>query len=271
MTRTPARRPARRSPTNRSTDPIDFQRVPRPVAAMAKDFADGFHIAPHTHERAQLIFAARGVMTVSADSGSWVVPPQRAVWMPGGVRHEIVMSGAVSMRTLYVRADAAAAQPPVVRVIAVSALLRELILRACAMPVLYDEASAEGRVMALLLDEIAALPSVALDLKMPADPRIERICQALRAAPGDSRTLDDWAREAGVSGRTLARLFVKETGLSFSDWRQQARLLGALARLAAGQPITRIAVDLGYDSPSAFTAMFRRALGAPPSRYLGGR
>jgi AraC-like DNA-binding protein len=165
------------------------------------------------------------------------------------------------MRTLYVRSDAAATLPPAVRVIAVSPLLRELILRACMLPVLYDEAGAEGRVIGLLLDEIAALPSVALDLKMPADPRVERVCRSLRDAPGDCRTLDDWARGAGASGRTLARLFLKETGLSFADWRQQARL-------AAGQPITRIALDLGYDSPSAFTAMFRRALGAPPSQYL---
>jgi hypothetical protein len=111
---------------------------------MAKDFPDGFHIAPHAHERAQLIFAARGVMTVSTGSGSWAVPPQRAVWMPGGVRHEIRMSGTVSMRTLYVRSDAAAALPPAVRVIAVSPLLRELILRACVLPVHYDEARRRG-------------------------------------------------------------------------------------------------------------------------------
>lgn len=265
---TPARQATRRSATARSTNPLDFQRVARPVAAMAKDFPDGFHIAPHAHERAQLIFAARGVMTVSTGSGSWAVPPQRAVWMPGGVRHEIRMSGTVSMRTLYVRSDAAAALPPAVRVIAVSPLLRELILRACVLPVHYDEAGAEGRVIDLLLDEIAALPSIALDLKMPVDPRVERVCRSLRDEPGDCRTLDDWARGAGASGRTLARLFLKETGLSFADWRQQARLLAAMARLAAGQPITRIALDLGYDSPSAFTAMFRRALGAPPSRYL---
>ena len=255
-------------PRAKSTDPRDYQRVARPVAAMAKDFADGFHIVPHHHERAQLIFAARGVMTVATESGTWVVPPQRAVWMPAHVTHEIRMSGAVSMRTLYVRPDEAASLPPAVRVIAISPLLRELILRACELPVLYDEAGPEGRLMATLLDEIAALPSIALDLKMPVDPRLDRVCRALRAEPGDDRTLDDWAREAGASGRTLARLFQKETGLSFADWRQQARLLAAMARLAAGQPITRIALDLGYDSVSAFSAMFRRALGAPPSRYF---
>ena len=261
--------PARGKENGRSTDPQDYQGIPRPVAAMAKEFADGHHIAPHRHRRTQLIFAARGVMTISTAQGTWVVPPQRALWVPGGITHEIRMAGAVSMRTLYVRPDIDEARlPGTIRVIAVSPLLRELILRACALPVLYDEAGPEGRVMALILDEIAALPSLALDLPMPADSRLQVLCHRLRADPGDARTLDDWAREAGASARTLARLFQKETGLSFADWRQQARLLAAMARLAAGQPITRIALDLGYDSPSAFAAMFKRALGSPPSRYF---
>jgi AraC-like DNA-binding protein len=254
--------------TTRSTDPADYQRLPRPVAAMAKEFADGHHIVPHSHERAQLVFAAGGVMMVVTAQGSWAVPPQRAVWIPAGVSHQIRMAGAVSMRTIYVRDDVAARLPAGVRVIAVSSLLRELILRACALPVLYDEAGPAGRVMALILDEIAALPSLALDLPMARDPRLARICQALGADPGSTRTLGGWARETGASSRTLARLFLRETGLTFGDWRQQARLLAAVARLAAGQPITQIAGELGYDSPSAFAAMFRRALGAPPSRYL---
>jgi AraC-like DNA-binding protein/quercetin dioxygenase-like cupin family protein len=251
----------------KSTDPLDYQRVPRPVAAMAKEFADGHHIAPHTHERAQLIYAARGVMTIATPQGTWVVPAHRALWMPAGVVHEIRMAGAVSMRTLYVRADAGMLSPTV-RVIAISPLLRELILRACALPVLYDEAGADGRIMTLILDEIAALPSLALDLPMPRDSRLRPVCRALNADPGDPRTLAAWAHSVSASGRTLARLFLKETGLSFTDWRQQARLLAALARLAEGQPITSIALDLGYDSPSAFAAMFKRALGAPPSRYF---
>lgn len=253
----------------KSTDPLDYQRVARPVAAMAKEFRDGAHIAPHTHERAQLIFAASGVMTISTPHGTWAVPPQRALWMPSGTVHEIRMAGAVSMRTLYVNPDADRGRlPAATRVIAVSPLLRELVLRACALPLLYDEAGPDGRIMMLILDEIAALPSLALDLPMPRDPRLQALCRGLRADPGDARTLDDWAHAAGASARTLARLFQKETGLSFADWRQQARLLAAVARLAAGQPITRIALDLGYESPSAFAAMFRRTLGAPPSRYF---
>jgi len=154
-------------------------------------------------------------------------------------------------------------------VLAVSPLLRELILRACALPVAYDEAGSDGRLMALILDEIAALKTVPLDLPLPRDGRLGRICRALSAEPGDAHTLSDWGREAGASPRTLARLFVKETGLTFAAWRQRARLLAATAMLAAGEPITRIALDLGYESPSAFTAMFKRALGAPPSHYFG--
>jgi AraC-like DNA-binding protein len=134
--------------------------------------------------------------------------------------------------------------------------------------VLYDERGAAGRLMTLILDEIAGLPTLGLDLPMPRDARLARICRALGGDPGSTRTLEDWGREAGGSGRTLARLFLRETGLTFAAWRQQARLLAALARLAAGEPVTRIALDLGYESPSAFAAMFKRALGAPPSRYL---
>jgi AraC-like DNA-binding protein/quercetin dioxygenase-like cupin family protein len=260
---TPVRPPAR------STDPADYQDVPRPVAAMAKDFADGHHIVPHRHRRAQFIFAAQGAMLVSTREGTWAVPPHRAVWMPAGVTHEIRMAGDVAMRTLYVRADAAARLAPAVRVLAVSPLLREMILRACALPVLYDATSAAGRLMTLILDEIAALPTVALDLPMPRDARLGRICRALSAEPGATDTLSDWGRRVGASPRTLARLFVRQTGLTFAAWRQQARLLAATAMLAAGEPITRIALDLGYESPSAFTAMFKRALGAPPSHYLG--
>ena len=166
--------------------------------------------------------------------------------------------------------DAAARLAPTVRVLAVSPLLRELILRACALPLSYDEAGPAGRLMTLILDEIAALPTVALDLPLPRDARLGRICRALSAEPGATHTLSDWGREAGASPRTLARLFVKETGLTFAAWRQQARLLAATAMLGAGEPITRIALDLGYESPSAFTAMFKRALGAPPSHYFGG-
>jgi AraC-like DNA-binding protein len=255
----------------RSTDPADYQRVPRAVAAMPKDFASGFVIQPHRHERAQFIYATAGTMRVAADGSMWVVPPQRALWMPAGVEHGITMLSDVTMRTLYLRDDAAAAMPLSCRVLPVSPLLRELIVRATELPLQYDEDGPAGHVIALLLAELHGLQSLPLQLPMPQEARLRALCLALLAAPGDQRTLREWAQSVNASERTVARLFQNETGLSFGAWRQQARLLEAMGRLGSGAPVTQVALDLGYDSVSAFSAMFRRAAGASPSAYRHGR
>jgi AraC-like DNA-binding protein len=252
----------------RSTNREDFQVVPRPIGAMAKDFPDGFFIAPHAHRRSQLIHASTGVMRVRTPQGAWVVPPHRAVWVPADVVHDVRMAGAVAMRTLYIVPDAVAALPRECCVVAVSPLLRELILRASAAPLLYDEAGPDGRIMALILDELRALPVLPLNLPMPQEARLAKICRAILDDPANPLTLHAWGRRVGASSRTMARLFLREAGMTFGRWRQQARLLEALSRLAQGQSVTTIALDLGYDSPSAFTFMFRRALGRTPSAYF---
>ncbi|MBX9945209.1 MAG: helix-turn-helix transcriptional regulator [Reyranella sp.] len=253
--------------SDRSTDPADYQRVPRAVAAMPKDFPDGHEIALHHHERAQLIYATAGTMRVTTGDGMWVVPPQHALWMPAGVRHGIAMQGGVTMRTLYLRHDAAADMPDACRVLTVSPLLRELIVRATELPLRYDEHGPAGYVVALILAELRGLQSRPLQLPMPADPRLRRLCESLLRAPGDRRPLGAWARAIATSSRTLARHFQNETGLSFGAWRQQARVLEAMGRLGGGTPVTQVALDLGYDSVSAFSAMFRRAAGVSPSSY----
>ncbi len=165
-------------------------------------------------------------------------------------------------------ADAAAPLPATCSVISVSPLLRALILRAVELPLLYDEAGPDGRIMALILDEIRTLPALPLHLPWPVDQRLARLCAAIRDDPASGRSLGAWALTMGASSRTLARLFRRETGMSFGAWRQQVRLLEALGRLATGQPVTTVALDLGYQSPSAFTSMFRRALGCAPTRYF---
>ena len=257
----------RQTTAERSTDPLDYQRVPRAVAAMPKDFALGFEVLPHSHERAQLIYATAGTMRVSTDDGMWVVPPQRALWMPAGVRHSILMLSDLTMRTLYLREDAAPFMPEACRVLPVSPLLRELIVRATELPLQYDESGPAGHVVALMLFELRGLQSLPLQLPMPSHARLRALCQALLDAPGDQRTLGDWAVTINASARTLARRFQGETGLSFGAWRQQARVLEAMGRLGSGAPVTQVALDLGYDSVSAFSAMFRRAAGASPSEY----
>ena len=246
----------------------DLQRIPRVVVAHARDFPDGHVIARDRHPRGQLVYGVTGVMTVTTPHGTWVVPPQRAVWVPPDVDHESRMYGNVAMRTVYVERRAAAAMPQRCCVVTVSPLLRELILEATRLPRDYDEHGRDGRVMRLVLDELAASPAMPLHLPQPRDRRLKRICAALLDHPGGTDSLEDWAARVGSSARTLARTFARETGMGFSTWRQQARLAAALQRLAAGAPVTAVALDLGYASPSAFTAMFRRALGTRPSDYF---
>jgi AraC-like DNA-binding protein/mannose-6-phosphate isomerase-like protein (cupin superfamily) len=253
----------------RSTNPADYQHVPRAVVAMPKDFASGFEILPHHHERAQLIYATAGTMRVSTRDGVWMVPPQRALWMPAGVSHSIVMLSDTTMRTLYVRDDAAGAMPAECRVLSISPLLRELIVRATELPMQYDESGPAGHVVALILSELQGLQSLALQLPMPRDAKLRGLCQTLLDQPGDQRPLEAGARTINTSARTLARRFQSETGLSFGAWRQQARVLEAMGRLGSGEPVTQVALDLGYESVSAFSAMFHRATGASPSRFRG--
>lgn len=244
------------------------QHVPRPVVGWSIDYPDGYVIPLHRHRRAQLVYAAAGVMTVHTAQGFWVIPPQRAVWVPAEVEHRINASGTLAMRTLYIAPGGPHPFPAECRVLTVTPLLRELILRAVAMPALYPLGGPEERLMAVVVDEIAALPEAPLHLPMPRDRRLRRITDALLADPVDARTLKDWAGVSGASVRTLSRLFARDTGMTFGAWRQQLRLLRALERLAEGRPVTEVALDLGYDSPSAFSAMFRRTLGVPPSRYF---
>lgn len=224
----------------------------------------------HTHDRAQLLYAASGVMRVTTDAGVWVVPPQRAVWIPPGVEHHVQALGTpLSMRSLYIRADALAGLPTDCCVVTVSPLLRELIVVAISMTDTPPPGGPEERLYQVILDQIEAVQVAPLHLPMPDDKRLRPIIDALTQDPADNRTLQDWTRETGASERTLARLFQSETGLTFGHWRQQVRLLGALTRLAHGDSVTEVALDLGYNSQSAFIAMFRRALGKTPGRYFG--
>lgn len=252
----------------RSTRGADYQDVPRPVAALADEYPPGYHDARHRHQRAQLIYASVGAMLVITDQASFVCPPQRAVWVPGGIDHESYMRGHVSCRTLYVTNDARADLPTSCRVIEVSDLLRELIIEACRMPIEYDVDGRDGRVMSLILDEITSTHATPLQVPMPRADRLVRICTAILRDPAQNDDIDEWAHGAGMGRRTFTRLFRKETGVSFAAWRQNVRLMEALSRLALGQSVTAVALDVGYSSSSAFTAMFRRTFGVAPTRYL---
>jgi AraC-like DNA-binding protein len=174
----------------------------------------------------------------------------------------------MAMRTLYLHPSATKGLPTACRVVTVPRLLHELILHAVGLPSDYPPDGAEARLMAVIPDQLRALRPEPLHLPMPSDRRLRVVADALIRDPADNDTIRDWARRAGASERTLARLFRRETGMTFGAWRQRLRLLAAIAHLAEGRPVTAVAFDLGYESPSAFVAMFRRELGQPPGRYL---
>ena len=236
-----------------------------PVKAFARHLAPGHDTGWHRHQRAQLVMSAAGTLTCGTRDGTWVVPPDRAVWIPPEREHRLTCAGPVAVRALYFKPDFWDGGERC-RVLRLEPLLRALILRAAEPH--RGRRTAAARRLAVLHDELAAAVEAPLGLTLGTDPRLRRVTQALAEDPADSRSLALWARAAAASERTLARLFLAETGLSFGDWRRQARLLRSLSLLAAGAPVTAVALDLGYAGPSAFIQAFRCQFGTTPGRYL---
>lgn len=237
-----------------------------PILALATDYPPGHHIPAHSHDRGQLLHALTGAVLVAAEGGRWVVPPDHALWIPAHRVHAVDAIGLVRMRSVYIH-PLAAALPPDLRVVAITPLMRALIVEAVALP----EAAATPRdrvLIDLLLREIPRLEPRPLALPIPEDPRLADLCRRFLIAPGPRAAIDTWAAAAGMSRRSFTRAFRRQTGLGLDQWRQQALLFAALPRLAQGTPVTTVALDLGYDSVAAFTTMFRRILGASPRAYL---
>jgi AraC-like DNA-binding protein len=238
------------------------------VASVSADFPDGHMIPFHFHPEDQLIFASQGVMTLRTDQGIWVVPPMRAVWIPAKTPHSVTISGLVAMRTLYFLPGFVNGLPRKCFVMNVTPLLRELILHACTFKRLNKKAPVQKRILEILVDQLQAVGSIPLQLPRPADARAMRIVQSLLANPGEPKTLQTLCKDCGASKRTIERVFLAETKMTFGKWRQQLRLLHALQLLASGEKVTRAALDAGYCSPSAFISMFKKQLGATPTRYF---
>ena len=241
--------------------------IPRPVLAIGHDYPASFELERHHHLRNQLLYAEKGVVAVSTPQGAWTAPPERAVWIPAGVPHSVRMVGQVSTRSVLIAPAASPDFGDRCRVVGVSPLLRQLLVAAASVPAEYEEDGRDGLVMRLLVAELAQAPVVPLSAPFPQSPALAARCHAFLERPSAHDTIDDWSAAVGLSRRAFTRAFRRETGVSFAQWRQQACLLSALPRLAAGEPVTAVALDLGYDSPAAFATMFRRLAGVPPSRY----
>jgi len=225
-------------------------------------------VLPHRHTRAQLLYARTGVVMVSTEEGRWMVPPDHALWLPAGIVHSVEMLGRVVMHSVYVVSGAIGGLPAGVRVVGLTGLMQNLIAEAVTRPTGEAPSRRAELVMALMLEEIPLLPAKPLGLPFPSEPRLAALCRKFVAAPNPHLTIDDWAEELAMSRRAFTRAFRNGTGLSLSTWRQQACLFTAVPRLAGGEPVTSVALDLGYESVAAFTTMFTRMLGAPPRTYL---
>ena len=238
------------------------------ITTLTHDYPAGHVIPLHFHDRDQLVYASRGVMTVRTRDGTWVVPPQRAVWIPAEIRHTITMSGLVAMRTLYLKPRLAKDLPRDCCVINVSTLLKELILHACAVGTLKKEVKWKAHLVAVIVHQLETVQTIPLQLPHLSDPRLVRIAEILMRDPGDYRTLAQLCRVTGAGKRSVERLFQQEIGMTFGKWRQQLRLMQGMRLLAEGAQVTHAALESGYSTPSAFISMFRKALGITPSSYF---
>ena len=263
------------------TDPFTPS-AERPVRVRARSLPADTHLEPHSHTWAQLAYCATGVVQVTAEPGpqaqaeeiTYIIPPWRAVWIAPGARHHITVLQSAELRTLYLHASATPEGWQGCRVLVVSPLLRELIhaLDAGAQPL--PTPAREQCLSALVLDEMAHADTQALGVPMPhphtGDKRLRALCEALLRAPCAQATLAGWAAEVGASERTMARLFRDELGLGYQQWRQQALLAHALPMLARGVAVGQVAAASGYASESAFSAMFKAAMGQPPRQFHAG-
>lgn len=242
--------------------------APRAIVAVGNDHPDGHVIPPHRHRRGQLLCSITGTLLVATPQGTWVMPPQRGMWIPPDTFHDVRVIGSVRMQSLYVEPEATSGLPGCCQVVGISPFMRNLISEALDLPVLYDLEGRAGALMTLIQHEMRRLPILPLSLPLPRRLDLAERCRAFLRQPNAHDAIDGWCTALGMSRRSFTRLFRQETGLSFIAWRQQACLVAALPRLAAGESVTAVAMALGYDNPAAFTTMFKRLLGASPRSYL---
>lgn len=255
-------------PTIQPKDFGDLQDPERPILSLDHAVKGAHSVQGHTHPRAQILFPTRGVYRVETPLGNYVVPPTQAIWIPSHIFHHVYSNDSVDTMVFFIDQTYTRDLPDDCIVINVTPLLRELLVKAISIGNDYTSSTRQKRLIVVLMDEIGEMEAAPLRLPLAKDKRVQYIIDTLLADPANNGTLMELASQSACSERTLARLFKKETGLTFSDWRKQLRLMEAIDRIGQGHSITRVALDMGYQSTSAFTAMFRRTLGVTPSHYF---
>lgn len=246
--------------------------VARPANAFALSMArGGLESEFHAHHESQLFYLLRGELSCEASNSLWIVPPQSALWIPGSVTHRIRARAPLEGYAVFVEPDAAPNLRQDCCAVSVTPLFRELLLRLATRPAPYDLDGPDARLVSVLLDELGRVSIEKHRLPMPTDPRLRRLVDVMTANPANGATSKTWAKRIGIGERTLHRLLVAETGLSFGRWRQQLHIVRAIQKLSRGATVQSVAIDLGYESASSFVTMFRKALGSSPARYMASR
>jgi len=259
--------PQQASPWN-----FEFDKMDSAVAALQiRTQAHAEQLATHAHAQGQLVMVLRGAMTCEVPGALWMAPIHGGLWIPGGVPHGNRVTPDASVCFVFVSQEAAAEMPRSCCALGISPLLRELVLHLAAMPKHGPHDDPTRRLQAVLLDQLVRMPAEAMHLPVSDEPRLRRVVEALMHDPSDRSTSAQWASRLAMSERTFARLVQHETGMSFGRWRQRLHLIVALQWLASGRTVQQVAGDLGYDAAGAFIAMFRKAMGQPPARYLAER
>lgn len=257
--------PNRTHMRNISLNTIDA--VPRDVLAIGTDYPPNVLLSAHEHRRAQFLYGATGLIEVSTADGEWVIPPDCGVWIPAKTSHETRMLN-VSTRSLYIEPTVAPRQSHKCEVLRVSGLLRQLLLEAVDIPLEYDLHGREGVLIQLILHEVARAKPLPFFAPIPRDTHLATLCREFLMAPHITSLPQEWAKKLHKSERSFSRFFSAQTGLSFSDWRQQACLLNAITNISAGKSITEVAFDLGYSNVGSFSTMFKKWLGQTPSSFI---
>lgn len=249
-------------------DPDEFARPL--VSFLVRRNVDDDELPIHRHRKGQLVVAAEGSVMCRTLDGLRIVPSNGAVWIPGEIPHSISMSDKGRSYCVFIN-PGISPLPESCATFSISPMLREMIFHLANLPPLYPLEGPTSRLVQVILDELAQMKAEPLHFPVSNHPRIQRIAAQLLEAPDDRRTIRDWAATVAMSERTLARLIQKQTGMSFGRWRQQLHIVIAVQRMSMGATVQAISQELGYDSPSAFTAMFRKHMGQPPRRYLQDR
>lgn len=248
------------------TTPADAA-PPDPLTMRAQAIPARHQFPDHAHDWHQLVYAVEGVLTIATADQTFITSPEQAAWLPPGVKHRVGSLLGAQFRSLWIAVEAGAGLPAQPTVITVAPLLKALIIEAAALSGETDADGYRGRVVTLILDQLRRASHLKAALPWPQSPALLRLCEALFLDPADQRDADAWARELGLSSRTLTRRFEAEIGMPLRSWRRRLRVFRAIELLNGGSPVTAVAMDLGYSSASAFIFAFREEMGLSPHAF----